>query len=96
MKNDPTRPSGYQTQSSDTSFEAEQILIEGYRKMSIAEKMRRIAALNRAGYALSLAGIRARHPNTSDREILLRLAALRLDRETMVRIWGWDPESEGY
>ncbi len=96
MTNRSSRLPGYQTQSSDTSYEAEQILLEGYRSMSVAEKLRHISALNRAGYALALAGIRARHPDARDREILLRQAALRLDRETMVRLFGWDPETEGY
>ena len=54
------------------------------------------ADLNRAADEMALAGIRMRHPEASDRELRLRLAALRLDRGTMVRVFGWDPEREGY
>jgi hypothetical protein len=31
-----------------------------------------------------------------EREKFLRLASLRLDRETMIEVYGWDPEEEGY
>ena len=33
-------------------------------------------------------------PHASEHEVLLRLAALHLDRETMIRAYGWDPESD--
>jgi len=36
--------------------------------------------------------VRAMYPEASEREIFLRVAARRLDRETMVRAYGWDPE----
>ncbi len=31
-----------------------------------------------------------------ERELRLRLASLWLDRETMIRVFHWDPEPEGY
>jgi len=31
-----------------------------------------------------------------ERELRLRLAALRLDRETMIGVFNWDPEVQGY
>ena len=80
----------------DTSPEIEAVLIDGYRRMSPAEKLARVGALNRAVQQLALAGIRARHRGVSDREARLRLAALWLDRDTMMRVFGWDPEAEGY
>lgn len=51
--------------------------------------------LHDASRALARTGIRARHPDADEREIRLRLAALRLDREAMVRWFAWDPEIEG-
>lgn len=45
--------------------------------------------------AIALAGIRLRHPSASERELTLRLAALRYPRELMVRVFGWDPETRG-
>jgi len=42
-------------------------------------------------------GIQARYgPDLTERELRLRLAALWLDRETMIEAFGWDPEVEGY
>lgn len=87
---------GYQTQSVDTSPEAEQVLIEAYRRMPPWEKARRLTEIIRACERLALAGIRERYPHASEREVRLRLAALRLDRETMVRVFRWDPAKEGY
>ena len=80
---------------SDTSPEAERILIEGYRKMSPRQKLERVVSMNRALVALSTARIKATYGDISDWEMKLRLAALRLDRDTMINVFGWDPEEEG-
>ena len=81
---------------SDTSPEAEQILIEGFRKMTPRQKLERVVSMNKALEALSAARIRATYgEDISDRELKLRLAALRLDREVMVNVFGWDPDKEG-
>jgi hypothetical protein len=87
---------GYRTQSPDTSRKVESILIEAYRRMSTWEKVRRVTEMTRACEQLARIGIQARHPEATGREVYLRLAALKLDRETMVRAFGWDPEQEGY
>lgn len=85
------------TQSSDTPPEIEEILLEGYRRMSPREKLERVMDLNRSAQEMAAARIRAQYgPDLSDRELRLRLAALWLDRETMVRAFGWDPEIQGY
>ncbi len=84
-------------QSSDTPPEIEEIILEGYRRMSPAEKLSIVGDLNQAAQEIALARIRAQYgPNLTEREERLRLAALRLDREIMVRVFGWDPEVEGY
>jgi hypothetical protein len=81
---------------SDTSPAAERVMIAGYRLMSPAEKLERVAALNRALVALSTARLRAQYgPVMSPRELRLRLAALRLDPETMRTILHWDPAVHG-
>lgn len=81
---------------SDTSPEVEAILLEGYRRMSPAEKLARVLDLNRAVEDLALARIRKEYgPGLSEREERLRLAALHLDRETMLRVFHWDPEVHG-
>jgi hypothetical protein len=38
--------------------------------------------------------IRADYPHASEREVLLRAAALRIPRDLMIRAFGWDPEQE--
>lgn len=65
--------------------------------MSPQEKIRTIQDLNHTVLLMALAGIRSRHgSDLSEREQQLRLAALWLDRETMIRLYGWDPKAEGY
>jgi hypothetical protein len=84
------------TLSPDTPPEIERILIEGYRKMTPAEKLRRVMEMHRFAEALALADIRRRHPNADERERRLRLASRWLDEETMRKVFGWDPRERGY
>ena len=81
--------------NNDTSPEAEAVLIELYRRMTPAEKARRIAQGMQALEEMQRARIRAEYGVRPESEVFLRLAALRLPREMMVEIWGWDPEVEG-
>ncbi len=85
-----------QRETKDTSPEIEKILIEGYRKMTPAEKFQRINELTIAVQQMALARITQQYPNISDREKQLRLASLWIDRETMIKVFNWDPEEEGY
>jgi len=64
--------------------------------MSAWEKGRLVDALSRDCERLALAGIRERHPEASARESLLRLGALRIERELMIRAFGWDPAERGF
>jgi hypothetical protein len=82
---------------SDTDPEIERMLVEAARRLSPGERLMRVFELNRAAETMALAGLRQRHgPGLSPREEQLRLAALRLGRETMVEVFDWDPEVEGY
>ncbi len=78
--------------SEDTPPAVEALLIAGYRKMPPAEKLRRVQALNETALQFAAARIRREHPGVSERELRLRLASLWLDRATMIRAFGWDPE----
>lgn len=85
------------TQSRDTSPEIERRQIEAWRAMSDARKLAIASQLTLAAEELARAGIRERHPKASEREIDLRLGALRLGRDTMIRVFGWDPDDQqGY
>jgi hypothetical protein len=83
-------------QSRDTSAEVERRQIEAWRGMSAGQKLAVVSQLTLAAEELAAAGIRERHPGAAGRELELRLGALRLDRDTMVRVFGWDPETQGY
>jgi hypothetical protein len=82
--------------ASDTPPPIERLLIEGYRRMAPAEKLERVVALNRAVDQLARARIRAQYgEDLTERELRLRLAALRLDRRVMVEVFEWDPGIRG-
>jgi hypothetical protein len=82
---------------SDTPPDVEEILLERYRQMTAEERLMRALDMSRAVQQLALARIRAEYgPDLSEREERLRLASLWLPRETMIKVFGWDPEIEGY
>lgn len=83
-------------QSLDSAPEIEERQIEAWRAMTPAAKLRLVCELVRATEELALTGVRLRHPGAGEHEQQLRLAALRLDRATLVRWLAWDPEREGY
>jgi hypothetical protein len=74
---------------SDTSPQAFAKLVELQQGMSAGEKIRLSLGLSGMLMRLTEAGIRRDHPKASEREIFLRAAARRLDRE--IRAYGWDP-----
>lgn len=80
----------------DTDDKIQQILIEGYRKMTPQQKLRRVSELNKSIQQIALARIRKKYGDIPEREQKLRLASLWLDRDTMIKVFGWDPKSEGY
>lgn len=85
------------TGPSDTPPEVEAILIEGYRRMSGLEKLQRVLDLNRTAEAMAATRIREEYgPDLPERELRLRLAALRIPRRLMIEAFGWDPEVEGW
>jgi hypothetical protein len=81
--------------SRDTDPEIERLQVEAYRRMTPAEKLARVVDLNRTCEAMAAARLRRQYGPLDDPELELRLAALRLDRETMVEVFGWDPAERG-
>jgi hypothetical protein len=86
-----SQPSRYVTQSPDTSEEIDRLLFERYRQMEPWEKFRMVAEMMETAEVFAFAGLRLRYPDASERELRLRYAAMRYDRETMIRAFGWDP-----
>jgi deoxyribodipyrimidine photolyase-like uncharacterized protein len=82
-------------QSPDTSLALEERLFERYRQMSPEEKLEHISALGRLAEEVALAGLRAKYPEASDAENRLRLVSRWIDRDTMIRLYDWDPEERG-
>ena len=81
---------------SDTDPETERVMIELARAMPSWKKIEQIFSTIEAARSMSMAGLRSRYPNASEEELKKRLAALVLDRETVIEVYGWDPEIEGY
>jgi hypothetical protein len=79
----------------DTDPRVEAILVQGYRRMTGAQRLERMCALNRMARDLALADLRRRHPNDSERQRQLRLASRWLDANLMRKAFGWDVEREG-
>jgi len=80
----------------DTHPKIEALLIEGYRRMSPAQKLERVRALSRAVQEFALLDVRRRHPNVDAREQALRVASRWIEPELMLRAFGWDVRKVGY
>jgi hypothetical protein len=82
--------------SADTRPETARLLLEGYRRMTAAQKLARVVDLSLASRQMAEARIRAQYPRADEREIRMRIAALTLGRDLVKRAYGWDPEREGW
>jgi hypothetical protein len=80
----------------DTHPRLQAFLIDGYRRMSAAEKMESVRLLTFAVRQLALADIRRRHPKSDAREQALRLASRWYEPELMKSAFGWDVGTMGY
>lgn len=78
--------------SLDTAPEVECLQVEGWRRMSPAEKAALVSGLSRAVDAMAWAGARHRHPGASERELFLRVAIARLGRDLAVEAY---PDAAG-
>jgi hypothetical protein len=79
----------------DTTPEAWAKQFELYRRMSPAEKARLCSEVTMAANAFTLAGLRRRHADASDGELLLRLAVLRLGADLVERAYHWRAPPDG-
>ncbi len=79
---------------SDTTPEAMEVFLELHRRMTPRQKLERVFEIIDLVYSLSLADVRRCYPEASEREVFLRWAARRLDRELMLRVYGWHPSLE--
>ena len=82
--------------ANDTHPRIEELQLEGYRRMTPAEKLAIVSALTAAVHQLALVDIRRRHPAADQREQRLRLVSRFIDAATMRRVFDWDPDVMGY
>jgi hypothetical protein len=75
----------------DTDPKALELFISLQRKMTPAQKIEAVFQTNELVWGMAEACERQLHPCAEEREIFLRLAARHLDRETMMRVYGWYP-----
>jgi hypothetical protein len=77
----------------DTDPRAMEVWLDLQRRMTAGEKLATV--LNGAQFVLQMyeMGVRRLHPDASDHEVLLRVAARHLPRELMIQAYGWDPEN---
>jgi hypothetical protein len=80
----------------DTDEAAERKLIELTRQMPDGKKLRMVFSQVETGRQLAMAGLKNRYPQASPEELKKRYAALVLGRETVMKLYAWDPETEGY
>jgi hypothetical protein len=64
--------------------------------MTPLEKLNRACDLSQATRQMAASRIRRMYPGAGDHQVRLRVAALTLGRDTMVRVFGWDPDKEGW
>lgn len=79
----------------DTHPAAEQILVDGLRRMSGAARLARACDLREAALSLARVRILERYGELPEREVRLRLASLWLDAALMRRVFGWNPDERG-
>jgi hypothetical protein len=77
---------------SDTDPKALQAFLALQRTMTAGEKMDAVFEQNELLRSLAEARERQLHPGATDREIIPRVVAHRLNRETIVRAYGWHPD----
>jgi hypothetical protein len=76
----------YRPQSPDTSEAVDRMLMAAYARMSPAEKLARVRALNRLAYQAAAAGIRLEKPDATDEEIRIILATRQLGEDLVQRV----------
>jgi hypothetical protein len=77
---------------SDTDTKAFAVFRSRQQTMTPSEKIQAVFQQMELLRSMTESRERQIHPQASDREIFLRVTAHRLDRETMLRVYGWHPD----
>ena len=79
----------------DTDPRALEVWLDLQREKTPGEKLALVFEASQLVLQMYEMGLRRLYPAADDREVLLRVAARHLPRETMIRAYGWDPEADG-
>jgi hypothetical protein len=77
---------------SDTDPKAMEVWLDLQRRMPARQKLTAVLAASQLVLQMYEAGVRLQYPEADDREIFLWVAARHLDRDLMIRAYGWDPD----
>jgi len=77
----------------DTDPRSREVFLALQRQMPRGRKALLVLELSEMLLQLSEQRVRQLHPEASEREVFLRMASRHLDRQTMIRAFGWDPMS---
>jgi hypothetical protein len=80
---------------SDTPRDVDERMIALWRACTPGQKLRKVFGIGAMVNELTRGELRARYPTATARELELRLASRTLDRETMIKAFGWDPDLHG-
>ena len=75
----------------DTDPQALEVFLRLHSEMTPGQRAARIFELSAFQENLQRSSVRSMYPAAGERELFLRVAARRLDRQTMIRVYGWDP-----
>jgi hypothetical protein len=80
------------TLSSDTTPEAETVLLELLRQAPVWKRLQTVDQMYETLRLLAMADLRRCYPNADENEINRRLAARILSAEEVAAAYGWEPE----
>ena len=78
---------------SDTDPRAMKLFIEAQRRLTPGEKIAAVFEMSEFIMRLAEDNVRKLHPEFTEREVFLSAASRWHDRDTMKRVYGWDPEA---
>jgi hypothetical protein len=73
----------------DTSTATRNRHVDVLRTLGPVERARRAAELSIAVRQMAMAGIRRRHPEAGDHEVLMRYLSMTLGPDTVAEVYGW-------
>ena len=80
---------------SDTNPDVEKFYIEKLKTLSASKKLKMVGDMTSTCRKMALIGLRHRYPQATEDELRLRLDALWLDNDIMLKVYSWNVEEMG-